>query len=252
MCSQLQIGVVRIQRNAEKIGVCVSIWVSLVRSVRRLRRAYQRAGHCSTTTLDALPRQSLHVRYRGEQSGRHLLVPSISQFGPHRRPRVQRLHNLTSVNNIVLSCECRASSIHRDAWISAAAIDKLLGGPRGRPVDREIQFSPLRDTIERLASDEFSSSNFARGGAVRIFAKESEKILLGLVKFQKIDPRGPLRLGRWIGEYLQKSKFTIIPVSCRPWASYFPDELLREGHSQSRVSELRLVGNFELTWGLQS
>jgi hypothetical protein len=29
----------------------------------------------------------------------------------HRRPRVQRLHNLTSVNNIVLSYECRASSI---------------------------------------------------------------------------------------------------------------------------------------------
>ena len=35
--------------------------------------------------------------------------------------------------------------------ISAAAIDKLLGGPRGRFVDREIQFSLLRETIECLA-----------------------------------------------------------------------------------------------------
>lgn len=59
--------------------------------------------------------------------------------------------------------------------ISAAAIDKLLGGPRGRFVDREIQFSLLRETIECLASHEFSSSNFARGGALRIFAKDIPK-----------------------------------------------------------------------------
>jgi hypothetical protein len=57
--------------------------------------------------------------------------------------------------------------------ISAAAIDELLGGPGGGPVDREIRFSLLRETIERLASDEFSSSNFAR--ALRIFAKDTRK-----------------------------------------------------------------------------
>jgi hypothetical protein len=35
--------------------------------------------------------------------------------------------------------------------ISAAAIDELAGGPRGKYVDRETQFSLMRETIERLA-----------------------------------------------------------------------------------------------------
>ena len=63
--------------------------------------------------------------------------------------------------------------------ISAAAIDKLFGGPRGRPLNREIQFSLLRETIERLASDEFSSGHSARGGILRIFAKDIRKNTIG-------------------------------------------------------------------------
>jgi len=59
--------------------------------------------------------------------------------------------------------------------ISAAAIDKLVGGPRGRHVDRQIQFSLLRETIENLASARFYASTFVRGGALRIFAKDIGK-----------------------------------------------------------------------------
>jgi hypothetical protein len=72
--------------------------------------------------------------------------------------------------------------------ISAAAIDKLVGGPRGCHVDRERQFSLLRETIERVASDEFSSDAFARAGVLRIFAKDIRKIRLGQIP--RISRRG--------------------------------------------------------------
>ena len=75
--------------------------------------------------------------------------------------------------------------------ISAAAIDELLGGPGGGPVDREIRFSLLRETIERLASDEFSSSNFAR--ALRIFAKDTQKKIENMTAPFKIPKNGSSR-----------------------------------------------------------
>jgi hypothetical protein len=59
--------------------------------------------------------------------------------------------------------------------ISAAAIDELVGGPRGSYVDREIQFSRLRETIERFTSDRFDAGAVVRGSVVRIFAKDIPK-----------------------------------------------------------------------------
>jgi hypothetical protein len=61
-----------------------------------------------------------------------------------------------------------------DCQISAAAIDELVGGPR-RGVDRETQFSQLRDTVERLASIKFDNSAVVGGSVVRIFAKDIGK-----------------------------------------------------------------------------
>ena len=62
-----------------------------------------------------------------------------------------------------------------DCQISAAAIDELVGEPRGSYVDRETQFSQLRDTIESLASVKFDNSAIVRGGVVRIFVKDIAK-----------------------------------------------------------------------------
>ena len=59
-----------------------------------------------------------------------------------------------------------------ECQISAAAIDELVGGPRGTSVDRETQFSLLRETIERLASTKFDTSPIVRGSVLRIFAKD--------------------------------------------------------------------------------
>jgi len=62
-----------------------------------------------------------------------------------------------------------------ECQISAAAIDELVGGPRGSFVDRETQFSQLRETIEGLATAKFDASTFARGSVLRIFAKDIPK-----------------------------------------------------------------------------
>jgi Protein of unknown function (DUF1488) len=59
--------------------------------------------------------------------------------------------------------------------ISAAAIDELVGGPRGSYVDRETQFAQLRETIEALASDKFDTGAVVRGMVVRVFAKDISK-----------------------------------------------------------------------------
>jgi Protein of unknown function (DUF1488) len=61
--------------------------------------------------------------------------------------------------------------------ISAAAIDELVGGPRGSYVDRETQFSQLRETIESLASAKFDTGTIVRGGILRIFAKDIPKAI---------------------------------------------------------------------------
>jgi hypothetical protein len=70
-----------------------------------------------------------------------------------------------------------------ECQISAAAIDHLVGGPRGINVDRETQFSNLRDIIELLASAKFDA-NAVVGDVVRIFAKDITKAVkdeLGLI-----------------------------------------------------------------------
>jgi Protein of unknown function (DUF1488) len=59
-----------------------------------------------------------------------------------------------------------------ECQISAAAIDELVGGPRGTSVDRGTQFSLLRETIESLASTKFDTSPIVRGSVLRIFAKD--------------------------------------------------------------------------------
>jgi hypothetical protein len=61
-----------------------------------------------------------------------------------------------------------------ECQISTAAIDHLVGGPRGINVDRETQFSSLRDTIEWLTSAKFDA-NAVVSGVVRIFAKDITK-----------------------------------------------------------------------------
>jgi hypothetical protein len=61
--------------------------------------------------------------------------------------------------------------------ISAAAMDELVGGPRGRYVDRETQFSQLRETIESLASTKFDTGTIVLGGILRIFAKDIPKAI---------------------------------------------------------------------------
>jgi hypothetical protein len=61
--------------------------------------------------------------------------------------------------------------------ISAAAIDELVGGPRGSYVDRETQFSQLCETIESLASAKFDAGTIVRGSILRIFAKDIQKAI---------------------------------------------------------------------------
>ena len=50
--------------------------------------------------------------------------------------------------------------------ISAAAMDELVGGPRVSYLDRETQFSQLRETIERLASAKFDTGAIVPGGVL--------------------------------------------------------------------------------------
>jgi hypothetical protein len=59
--------------------------------------------------------------------------------------------------------------------ISAVAIDELVSGPGGNFVDRESQFSTLRETIESLASAKFDTGTIVRGSTLRIFAKDIRK-----------------------------------------------------------------------------
>jgi hypothetical protein len=61
--------------------------------------------------------------------------------------------------------------------ISAAAIDELVGGPRGVYADRETQFSQLRETIESLASAKFDAGTKIPGSILRIFAKDISKTI---------------------------------------------------------------------------
>jgi hypothetical protein len=64
-----------------------------------------------------------------------------------------------------------------ECLISAAAIDELVGGPRGSYVDRETQFAQLRETIESLASAKFDTGTIVRGSILRIFAKDIPKAI---------------------------------------------------------------------------
>jgi hypothetical protein len=60
--------------------------------------------------------------------------------------------------------------------ISAAAMDELAGARGTRPDEREAQFMSLRDTIERIASDNFDRGAPVKGAAVRIFAKHIRSV----------------------------------------------------------------------------
>jgi Protein of unknown function (DUF1488) len=55
--------------------------------------------------------------------------------------------------------------------ISSAAMDELAGKRGTRPAEREAQSLRLRETIKRIASDEFDSDAIVRAAVVRIFAK---------------------------------------------------------------------------------
>ncbi len=55
--------------------------------------------------------------------------------------------------------------------ISSAAMDELAGKRGTLPAEREAQFLRLRETIERIASDNFDSDAVVRDALVRIFAK---------------------------------------------------------------------------------
>ena len=55
--------------------------------------------------------------------------------------------------------------------ISSAAMDELAGKRGTLPAEREAQFVRFRETIERIASDQFDSDSTVRGEVVRIFAK---------------------------------------------------------------------------------
>jgi hypothetical protein len=55
--------------------------------------------------------------------------------------------------------------------ISSAAMDELAGKRGTLPAEREAQFLRLRETIERIASNEFDNEAIVRGVVVRIFAK---------------------------------------------------------------------------------
>jgi hypothetical protein len=62
-----------------------------------------------------------------------------------------------------------------ECQISAVAIDELVGGPRGRYVNREAQFSLLRETIESVASAKWDTGTIVCGSILRIFAKDIPK-----------------------------------------------------------------------------
>ena len=64
-----------------------------------------------------------------------------------------------------------------ECQISAAAIDELVGGPRGSYVDREAQFSQLREAIESVASVKFDAGAIVCGSILRIFAKDIPKAI---------------------------------------------------------------------------
>ena len=66
---------------------------------------------------------------------------------------------------------------HVECQISAAAIDELVGGPRGSYADRETQFAQLREIIEGLASAKFDAGTMVRGSILRIFAKDIPKAM---------------------------------------------------------------------------
>ena len=55
--------------------------------------------------------------------------------------------------------------------ISSAAMDELAGKRGTLPAEREVQFLRLRETIERIASDNFDGDPIVRGAVVRVFAK---------------------------------------------------------------------------------
>ena len=55
--------------------------------------------------------------------------------------------------------------------ISSAAMDELAGKRGTLPAEREAQFLRFRETIERIASENFDSDATVRGPVVRIFAK---------------------------------------------------------------------------------
>jgi hypothetical protein len=67
---------------------------------------------------------------------------------------------------------------HIECQISAAAIDVLVGGPRGHHADREAQFAKLRETIEGITSNKFDIGTMVRGSILRIFAKDIPKAML--------------------------------------------------------------------------
>jgi len=55
--------------------------------------------------------------------------------------------------------------------ISSAAMDELAGKRGTLPAEREAQFLRFRETIERIASDNFDRDATVGGAVVRIFAK---------------------------------------------------------------------------------
>jgi hypothetical protein len=61
--------------------------------------------------------------------------------------------------------------------ISSAAMDELAGKKGTLPAEREPQFLRLRESIERIASDNFDSASVVRGAVVRIFAKHNRSWL---------------------------------------------------------------------------
>jgi len=62
-----------------------------------------------------------------------------------------------------------------DCEISSIAMDDLAGEKGVRADEREAQFSLLRDTIERVASDMFDQNHLSAGETIRIFSKHVRK-----------------------------------------------------------------------------
>ena len=59
--------------------------------------------------------------------------------------------------------------------ISGAAMDDLAGCKGTQPVDREAQFSRLRERIEHIASMMFDEKTALKGAVLRIFSKHIRK-----------------------------------------------------------------------------